>query len=539
VGKDIPIVVNVAGQHAEGRFSYAPPRIFSVGSVPAAGGLLKISGANLGSAADLDRITVKIMLDGGSGSGGGGGGGRNSNRNIASEGAPSESPQETVFIATNVQIGQAHTELVCEVPSPYRDGQQWGQASPTRIRRPSSAAVDLGWPARVVVVVAEQISPPENFFYLAPPRPVPQTPSPMSNRTRQKGSSGRKGSPLASGEIPGSSNSSPSDVAIEKSGDKSSGSGSDGGGVSGAIRSASSALPLLSASVNSMSFRRAPLGLAQIHSDHNGRAGHVQAQSEIAGLLVANGVNAVNRGTVLAPSVSASSAIIGADVTEQPLSWTPDTASDHCLLCGIEFTLFRRRHHCRLCGALVCGSCSGNSLPTTANRGGHEVGQLSPQVPPRALSPARGGGVGVMVRACDQCFTLRKLRSEQAAIISNSRLLMNLLPPDEGADFRQTLVIALAEGARQCAERLCAREAQGHHSQDAGRNSGAPPSPTPRLADAPRGALGRGGGSAGGNWPGAVLAAPYLHHTRQESGVPTTSVIRPVAHPTTLLDVGF
>jgi hypothetical protein len=155
-----------------------------------------------------------------------------------------------------------------------------------------------------------------------------------------------------------------------------------------------------------------------------------------------------------------------------------------------------------------------------------------------------------MVRACDQCFTLRKLRSEQAAIISKSRLLMNLLPPDEGAEFRQTLVIALAEGARQCAERLCTRKAHSHGiwPGTGGNGSALPASPIPKLADAPRGGLASavagGGGEEGGevrsgDWPGAVLAPSYRHHISQGSGVSPNSVIRPEAHPATLLDVRF
>eukprot|EP00475_Leptophrys_vorax_P035315 TRINITY_DN58087_c0_g1_i2.p2 TRINITY_DN58087_c0_g1~~TRINITY_DN58087_c0_g1_i2.p2 ORF type:complete len:543 (-),score=156.95 TRINITY_DN58087_c0_g1_i2:1717-3345(-) len=41
-------------------------------------------------------------------------------------------------------------------------------------------------------------------------------------------------------------------------------------------------------------------------------------------------------------------------------SWMPDNASDDCLVCKIPFTFFRRRHHCRSCGLLVCWECSNN-----------------------------------------------------------------------------------------------------------------------------------------------------------------------------------
>ena len=35
-----------------------------------------------------------------------------------------------------------------------------------------------------------------------------------------------------------------------------------------------------------------------------------------------------------------------------------DTDSNHCLLCHQLFTLFNRKHHCRLCGILICANCS-------------------------------------------------------------------------------------------------------------------------------------------------------------------------------------
>lgn len=38
--------------------------------------------------------------------------------------------------------------------------------------------------------------------------------------------------------------------------------------------------------------------------------------------------------------------------------WTPDGGTVDCSRCKGPFTTFNRRHHCRSCGALVCGKCS-------------------------------------------------------------------------------------------------------------------------------------------------------------------------------------
>eukprot|EP00984_Skeletonema_dohrnii_P038079 scaffold40885_cov155-Skeletonema_dohrnii-CCMP3373.AAC.5 len=39
--------------------------------------------------------------------------------------------------------------------------------------------------------------------------------------------------------------------------------------------------------------------------------------------------------------------------------WDPDALSNHCSSCRSQFDhLFKRRHHCRLCGRLFCHECS-------------------------------------------------------------------------------------------------------------------------------------------------------------------------------------
>jgi len=37
--------------------------------------------------------------------------------------------------------------------------------------------------------------------------------------------------------------------------------------------------------------------------------------------------------------------------------WVPNDAAPACMVCRAEFTMLRRRHHCRLCGIVVCGEC--------------------------------------------------------------------------------------------------------------------------------------------------------------------------------------
>jgi hypothetical protein len=46
-------------------------------------------------------------------------------------------------------------------------------------------------------------------------------------------------------------------------------------------------------------------------------------------------------------------------VEEHAAVWVPDGEASVCMRCKkSQFTLINRRHHCRKCGAVVCGPCS-------------------------------------------------------------------------------------------------------------------------------------------------------------------------------------
>ena len=46
----------------------------------------------------------------------------------------------------------------------------------------------------------------------------------------------------------------------------------------------------------------------------------------------------------------------------QPADWVDDKERTDCMICATAFSFFGRKHHCRKCGWLVCGTCSSNKV---------------------------------------------------------------------------------------------------------------------------------------------------------------------------------
>ncbi|KAJ4958390.1 hypothetical protein NE237_025501 [Protea cynaroides] len=47
--------------------------------------------------------------------------------------------------------------------------------------------------------------------------------------------------------------------------------------------------------------------------------------------------------------------------------WMPDQICRVCYECDSQFTIFNRRHHCRLCGKVFCSKCTTNSVPAPSD----------------------------------------------------------------------------------------------------------------------------------------------------------------------------
>lgn len=39
------------------------------------------------------------------------------------------------------------------------------------------------------------------------------------------------------------------------------------------------------------------------------------------------------------------------------VGWMLNESVDFCLICRVDFSMLRRKHHCRACGTIVCNDC--------------------------------------------------------------------------------------------------------------------------------------------------------------------------------------
>lgn len=68
-----------------------------------------------------------------------------------------------------------------------------------------------------------------------------------------------------------------------------------------------------------------------------------------------------------------------------PMTWIPDERVKRCFGCGIVFSTFRRKHHCRSCGRIFCSACTAyrEIIPSYY----HTFSGVQPNVPQRTCAP--------------------------------------------------------------------------------------------------------------------------------------------------------
>ena len=99
---------------------------------------------------------------------------------------------------------------------------------------------------------------------------------------------------------------------------------------------------------------------------------HLEEVQEIHGEAVESAAHQQEAAAASAAAAAAASTVademefetevVALPVPVERSQWAEDASASHCKLCADKFNLFRRRHHCRSCGDILCGSCSSMKL---------------------------------------------------------------------------------------------------------------------------------------------------------------------------------
>lgn len=84
--------------------------------------------------------------------------------------------------------------------------------------------------------------------------------------------------------------------------------------------------------------------------------------------------------------------------------WVNDELSNECFLCASKFSMFNRKHHCRLCGLLVCGYCSSKKIRCTKDM---------------TVS---------LERSCDKCFNKALSQTELEKVFNYENEKQKMIP---------------------------------------------------------------------------------------------------------------
>jgi len=71
--------------------------------------------------------------------------------------------------------------------------------------------------------------------------------------------------------------------------------------------------------------------------------------------------------------------------------WMPDKLCKNCYTCDQPFTMFRRRHHCRLCGQIFCGGCCGNFVAVGREEKERHCGECFEEIGRKSGGGGSGG----------------------------------------------------------------------------------------------------------------------------------------------------
>ncbi|KAH9314030.1 hypothetical protein KI387_022657, partial [Taxus chinensis] len=99
--------------------------------------------------------------------------------------------------------------------------------------------------------------------------------------------------------------------------------------------------------------------------------------------------------------------------------WMPDQSCRVCYECDSQFTVFHRRHHCRICGRVFCSKCTQNTIPVSLDGRGS------------------GGKEGERIKVCNFCFKICKQEISSSSSSSSPATSLSQCNGNGTGDERQ------------------------------------------------------------------------------------------------------
>lgn len=119
--------------------------------------------------------------------------------------------------------------------------------------------------------------------------------------------------------------------------------------------------------------------------------------------------------------------------------WVPDSRADKCACCSENFGLWRRKHHCRLCGQVVCWSCSQRNFLIASYEEGEQdrparacdtcYESVFPETPEPNLVEADNGSVSTTANRIEQCNHEESMGGIRASRALDSDASLPSCPP--------------------------------------------------------------------------------------------------------------
>ncbi|EFJ32358.1 hypothetical protein SELMODRAFT_144057 [Selaginella moellendorffii] len=132
--------------------------------------------------------------------------------------------------------------------------------------------------------------------------------------------------------------------------------------------------------------------------------------------------------------------------------WMPDQSCRVCYECESHFTIFNRRHHCRVCGRVFCGRCTLNTISASS------INLAPPEAPEEDCE---------RIRVCNFCY---RLRQQQLGKGDSSSLEPAVTSPSlTPTSSRSSLISSNTSGSTSMASpraALASSERRGDESDD-------------------------------------------------------------------------